>query len=159
MITDLRRSPLPAAERRTIICEVVLPRVLVRQRYLKSIANAEPSIGEAALRTLAELLADPLFADLEEAELTKGFTPEHLRAITQRDLVGLRQLMKEAGPPPKAPVTPTERWAGRARRVTDILAGLSSHRHVVEELAALRRSVRELQLAQARLEEELRSRG
>jgi len=157
MVRDLRRSHLTGPERDLIIVDVVLPRVLVRQRYLRSIANAEPADGEAALRELAALLTDPVFARLDPAELRKGFTAEHLAAITRQDLPGLRQLMKEAAPPLKAPVQPAERWRGRLRRVTDVVAGLSSHRHVVEELAALRRSVRELQAAQARLEEELRS--
>ncbi|GAB2589701.1 glycosyltransferase family 2 protein [Microlunatus antarcticus] len=159
MITDLTRSPLSEAERLRVVYDVLLPRVLLRQRYLASIANADPEVGAKALAELAGLLADPLLAGLDDAGLRKGFTPEHLAAIRDRDLPGLRRLMKQAGPAPKAPVGTAERWAGRARRVTDVVAGLASHRHVVEELAALRRSVRELQKAQERLEEELRTRG
>ena len=157
MVRDLRKSPLPWSERRRIVADVVLPRVLMRQRYLMSITNVEPSTGQVALRELAALLADPLFADLEPTELKKGFTAEHLALINGQDLAGLRRLMKQADPPPKAPVGTVERWVGRSRRIGDVFAGLSSHRHVVTELAALRRSVRELQTAQARLEEELRS--
>lgn len=157
MIRDLNGSDLAPRERRAILSDVVLPRVLLRQRYLSSIADAEPEVGAEALRALHDLLADPLVAGLDGAELKKGFTPEHLAVIAQRDLDGLRRLTKRAGPPPKAPVGTVERWGGRVRRLADVIAGLSNHRHVVEELAALRRSVRELQAAQARLEEELRS--
>jgi glycosyltransferase involved in cell wall biosynthesis len=156
MIRDLNASGLSTRERRAIVADVVLPRVLLRQRYLVSVVNAEPEVGAAALRELRTLLADPLVADLDPAALTRGVTPEHLAAVAREDLAGLRQLMKQAAPAPKAPVGRTERWLGRARRVADVVTGLSNHRHVAEELAALRRSVRELQNAQARLEEELR---
>ena len=157
MLADLARSDLPAAERSKIVTDVVLPRVLIRQRYLVSIANAEPKVGAAALRELRGLLADPLVAEVDPTELKKGFTPEHLAVIVGEDLDGLRGLVKQAGPPPKAPVGLRKRWVGRARRIPEIVAGLSNHRQVVDELAALRRSVRELQAGQARLEEELRS--
>ena len=115
MVRDLGRSALPGPERHLIVVDVVLPRVLVRQRYLRAIANAEPADGEAALRGLAALMTDPVLADLDPGELRKGFTAEHLAAITRQDLPGLRQLMKEAAPPPKAPVQPAERWRGRVR--------------------------------------------
>lgn len=160
MLSDLRRSELPEAERRTIVADVVLPRVLVRQRYLVAIVDADRGVGAPALHELRRLLSDPLVADLDPGELRKGFTPEHLAAITTEDLAGLRALVKQASPAKKAPPGTRQRWVRRARRLRQVVVGLANHRQVVEELAALRRSVHELQAAQLRLEGEVRaSRG
>ena len=68
MLTALRTSNLPESERREIISHVALPRVLMRQGYLKAIVKAGPVAGTRALRRLSKLLADPLVADLDPAD-------------------------------------------------------------------------------------------
>ncbi len=156
MLSDLRRSSLTELERTRVMREVVLPRVLLRQRYLSSIAGARPELGTVALRELAVLLDDPLVALVRPDSLTKGLTPEHLEVVARGDLVGLRELM-ETSPAPTVRVPAAARWADRARRARDLAAGLVGQRQLRTELATLRRSVRELQDGQERLESELRA--
>jgi hypothetical protein len=69
MLTALRTSDLPEAERRKIIGDVSLPRVLVREGYLKAIVKAGPDEGGRALRRLSRLLAEARVTDLDPAEL------------------------------------------------------------------------------------------
>ena len=45
MLTALRTSNLPESERRKIIGQITLPRVLMRQGYLKAIVKAGPVAG------------------------------------------------------------------------------------------------------------------
>ena len=49
MLTALRKCNLPESERREIICQVTLPRVLMRQGYLKEIVKAGPVVWKRAL--------------------------------------------------------------------------------------------------------------
>ena len=80
----------------------------MRQRYLKAIVKAGPVTGTVALRRLSQLLADPLVADLDPAEL-EGVTGKHLARIAKSDWAGLAYLMSTAG------FTSTvSRWARRA---------------------------------------------
>jgi glycosyltransferase involved in cell wall biosynthesis len=99
MLTALRKSNLPESERRQIISRVVLPRVLISHGYLKAIVNAGPVAGTRALRRLSKLLADPLVADLDPAEL-KEVTEEHLAKIAKSDWAGLTHLVSSAAPHP-----------------------------------------------------------
>ncbi|MGI3784640.1 MAG: glycosyltransferase family 2 protein [Janthinobacterium lividum] len=160
MLSDLHRSTLTEAERRQIVCDVVLPRVLVQQRYLKSIVGEGPRPGSRALRRLADLLTDPLVAGVEPADLKKGFTADHLAVVRAADWVGLRDLLKQSGPvapPPKAAPKLTQRWVRRGRRVADMASGWASHRRLAAELGQLRRTVEDLQKAQLQLEAEVRT--
>ncbi len=84
MLTALRKSNLPESERREIISNVTLPRVLMSHGYLKAIVNAGPIAGTRALRQLSKLLADPLVADLDPVGLD-GVTGEHLAVIAKSD--------------------------------------------------------------------------
>ena len=99
MLTALRKSNLPESERREIISHVTLPRVLMRQGYLKAVVKAGPDAGTRALRRLSKLLADPLVADLDPAGL-EGVTGEHLAVIAKSDWAGLAHLMGSAAPTP-----------------------------------------------------------
>ncbi len=161
MLADLHRSPLPEAERRQIVAEVVLPRVLVQQRYLKSIVSEGPRSGPRALRRLADLLADPLVAGLQPAELKKSFTPDHLAVVVEADWARLRDLLKQSGgaspPPKKAPPGLGQRWRRRGRRMAEMASGWASHKRLAEELGQLRRTVEDLQKAQLQLEAEVRA--
>ncbi|SDV04924.1 Glycosyl transferase family 2 [Microlunatus sagamiharensis] len=161
MLGDLGRSTLTDREKTRILREVVLPRVLLRQRYLTSIADSEPEAGERALRDLAALLADPVVALVRPDSLTKGLRPEHLDAVRRVDLPALREALAEVPPPPppKAVVTRAERWRGRGRRLVDVSRGLLGHRQVAAELATLRHALTELEAAQRRLEAEVQALG
>ena len=143
MLTALRKSNLPESERRQIICQVTLPRVLMRQGYLKAIVKAGPVAGTRALRRLSKLLADPLVADLDPAEL-KGLTGEHLAVIAKSDWARLALLMGMAGPPPQSRVGRTAWLVTRARRLVDRASGRAELRRVVNELALLQRSVKDV---------------
>ena len=103
MLTALRKSNLPESERREILSRVTLPRVLIRQGYLKAIVKAGPIAGTRALRRLSKLLADPLVADLDPAEL-KGVTEKQLAVIAKSDWVGLARLLSPDRPTPKSRV-------------------------------------------------------
>jgi glycosyltransferase involved in cell wall biosynthesis len=121
MLTALRKSDLPESERRTILCQVSLPRVLMRQGYLKAIVKAGPVSGSRALRRLSELLADPLVADLDPAEL-KGVTSEHLAVIARSDWTGLAHLVDPADARhSRLPLA--ARWITRGRRLIDVVSG------------------------------------
>ena len=52
MLTALRESELPQSDRRQILGQIALPRVLVRQGYLNAIVKAGPVAGTRALRRL-----------------------------------------------------------------------------------------------------------
>ena len=97
MLTALRSSNLPESERQEIISQVVLPRVLMRQGYLKAIVKAGPDARTRALRRLSKVLADPLVADLDPAGL-KGATGDHLAAIAKSDWAGPAHLVSPASP-------------------------------------------------------------
>ena len=159
MLTDLQRCGLPEAERRAVLGEIALPRLLLQQRYLSSIVAAGPATGADALGRLATLLADPLVAGLEESDLKKGLTPAHLAVAVAADWSALRDLLRQPDepPPPAARVRPVQRWLAHGTHVARLVFGQTRPRRVLEELAALRRSVNQLQKAQARLEADVRA--
>ena len=101
MLTALRKSNVPESERREIISNVTLPRVLMSHGYLKAIVNAGPVAGTRALRQLSKLLADPLVADLDPVGLD-GVTGEHLGVIAKSDWSGLTHLVNSAAPRPQS---------------------------------------------------------
>jgi glycosyltransferase involved in cell wall biosynthesis len=156
MLTALHRSDLPDAERRQIISHTTLPRVLIRQGYLKAIIKAGPVVGTRALRRLAKLLADPLVTGIDPADL-EGVTEEHLARIAKADWPGLAYLMGTSGPRRSARFPQAARLAKRGRRLVDVASGRTRHRRIVTELKALRRSVEEIAEAQRRLEENLQA--
>jgi glycosyltransferase involved in cell wall biosynthesis len=94
MLTALRKSNLPESERRDILSNIALPRVLMTHGHLKAVVKAGPDVGSRALRRLSKLLADPLVAGLDPAGL-KGVTGEHLAVIAKSDWVGLAHLMMD----------------------------------------------------------------
>ncbi|GAA3573762.1 hypothetical protein GCM10022197_33300 [Microlunatus spumicola] len=159
MLEALRASGLPEDERRAILCEISLPRVLLQQRYLASIVNVGPGAGPAALRELSALLADPLVAGLTAADLKKGLTTDHLRLVAAADWNGLRDLLRQPdeAAAPVVPLGGVARWRERGRHLADQALGRARHRQLLDELAALRRSVNNLQKAQVRLEADLRA--
>lgn len=144
MLTVLRTSPVPEAERREIVSQIVLPRVLVRQNYLKSIIKAGPVVGTRALRRLSKLLADPLVTDLTPAELN-GVTVEQLRKIAKSDWAGLARLVIPGAAAPGSPVGAAARVVRRGRRLFDLASGRASRQRVVDELRSVRRTVNKLQ--------------
>ena len=156
MLTALRNSNLPESERREIISQVTLPRVLMKQGYLKAIVNAGPDAGTRRLRGLSKLLADPLVADLDPAGL-KGVTEEHLAVIAKSDWAGLAHLMSPADPHPQPHVGIAARWVTRTRRFVDVASGRATRRQVIDELALLRRSVEDMRKEQRRLEANLQA--
>jgi len=113
MLAALRGSAVPDAERRQIVAQVVLPRVLMRQGYLTAIVKAGPLEGRRALRRLSKLLADPLVTELDPGEL-KGVTEEHLAKVAGSDWVGLAYLMGTASPHPQSRLGLARRWAAKA---------------------------------------------
>jgi predicted O-methyltransferase YrrM len=144
MLTALRESNLPESERREIISRVVLPRVLMRQSYLKAVVKAGPRAGTRALRRLSKLLADPLVANLDPAGL-EGVTGEHLAVITKSDWAGLARLMSSAAAShSQSRVGIAARWITRGRRFVDFGSGRARQRRVINELALLRRSVEDM---------------
>ena len=142
MLTALRTSNLPESERREIISNVALPRVLMRQGYLKAVVKAGPVAGTRALRRLSKLLADPMVAGLDPAAL-KGLTGKHLAVIAKSDWARLA-LMTSAAPQAKSRVGIAARWVTRGRRFVDLASRRASQRQVVNELALLRRSVEDM---------------
>ena len=122
MLTALRESTLPESERREIISQVTLPRVLMRQGYLKAIVEAGPVTGTRALRRLSGVLADPVVAGLDPAEL-KGVTGKHLAMIARSDWTGLACLMVTAGPDPQSRLGLATRWVTWGRRLVDRVSG------------------------------------
>ena len=155
MLTALRTSNLPESERREIISNVALPRVLMRQGYLKAVVKAGPVAGTRALRRLSKLLADPMVAGLDPAAL-KGLTGEHLAVIAKSDWARLA-LMTSAAPQAKSRVGIAARWVTRGRRFVDLASRRASQRQVVNELALLRRSVEDMRKEQRRLEVNLQA--
>ena len=154
MLTALRESNLPESERREIISHVTLPRVLMRQGYLKAIVDAGPHAGTRALRRLSKLLDDPLVADLDPAGL-EVVTREHLAVIARSDWAGLAQLLGAAVPRRQSPAEIAARWLTRGRRFVDVASGRARQRQIVSELALLRRSVEDMREEQRRLEANL----
>jgi glycosyltransferase involved in cell wall biosynthesis len=158
MLEALRASDLPEDERRAILCEIALPRVLLQQRYLASVVSVGAGAGPAALRELSALLADPLVAGLTPADLKKGLTVDHLRVVAAADWNALRDLLRQPDEAaPAVPVGRVARWRERGRHLVDQASGRARHRQLLDELAALRRSVNNLQKAQVRLEADLRA--
>ena len=51
MLTALRTATFPNPSGGTILCQVSLPRVLMRQRYLKAIVKAGPVSGDSGVAT------------------------------------------------------------------------------------------------------------
>jgi hypothetical protein len=156
MLTALRESELSDAERREVIGQISLPRVLVQQGHLKAVVSAGPRAGARALRRLSTLLADPLAADLDPADV-KGVTAEHLAVITRSDWIGLARLIGPVGPYPQFGLRLPPKWVTRGRRFFDVASGRARHRRVVNELALLRQSVEDLQRSQRRLEAKLQT--
>lgn len=154
MLTALRDAALPEAERRRILTEVVLPRVLLRQGYLKAIVNAGPDDGGRALARLAETLRDPRVAELDPAELT-DLTPEHLTVIAAEDWPGVVRLVTGRDPAPPQRNGTARRWLRQGRRVLGVVSGRARHRRLVAELTSLRQSIEQLTEAQQRLEARL----
>jgi len=151
MLTALRESDLSESEQREIISRVALPRILMRQRYLKAIVTAGPVAGTQALRRLSELLADPLVADLDPAGL-EGVTGEHLRMIAKSDWAGLARLLGwEALHQPQSRVGFGARGVARVRRFVDVASGRVEQRRVVDELRRLRRAVEDVRIEQRQL--------
>jgi glycosyltransferase involved in cell wall biosynthesis len=136
MLTALRKSKIPKSERREIISHVTLPRVLIRQGYLKAVVNAGPDAGTRALRRLSKLLADPLVANLDPAEL-EGVTEEHLAVIAESDWAGLAHLVSGAGPHPQSRVGIAARWVMRVRRFVDV-ASVRARQKIIMVRAILR---------------------
>ncbi len=156
MLTSLRDSDLPESEQRQIISDVTLPRVLIRQGYLTAIVKAGPVAGTRALGRLSALLADPLVADLDPAEL-KDVTPEQLARIVRADWAGLSYLMSTARPRRRPRAGLALRWVKRGRHFVDVASGRARHRRLVNELTSLRRSVEDVREAQRRLDASLQS--
>jgi len=173
MLTALRNSNLPDSERRQIIGQVTLPRVLIKQGYLKAVVNAGPEAGAPALRRLSKLLADPLVADLDPAEL-KGVTMAHLAVIAESDWDGLSRLVDPADSRPRSRIGLPRQWvrweravrlASRGRRlILEMAPGRTRHSRVLSELgqlgnelALLRRSVEDVRKTQRRLEANLQA--
>ena len=156
MLTAVRRSKLPESERREIIGQIALPRVLIRQGYLKAIVKAGPITGTWALRRLSKLLADPLVADLDTAEL-KAVTREHLTRIARSDWAGLAYLLGRTNPYPQSLVRFARRWVRRGRRLVDEVSARTRRTQVVDELTLVRHSVEDLRKAQRRLEANLQA--
>lgn len=153
MLTALRECNLSDSERQKIICEVTLPRVLMRQGYLHDIVKAGPVAGTSALRRLSEALADPLVAAVDPTKL-KGMTGEQLAVVTKADWAGLVRLMSPHRKyRSRFIVAGVTRWC----RFVDVASGRARHRRVVNELALLRRSVEDIAAAQLRLEAALRT--
>jgi glycosyltransferase involved in cell wall biosynthesis len=150
MLTALRKSNLPESEQRTIISQVCLPRVLMRQGYLRAIVYAGPIAGTQALRRLSALLSDPLVADLDPAAL-KDVTGEHLAVIAKSDWAGLAHLVSPAAPHPQSRVGIAARWVKRGRRFVDVASVRARQRQVFNKLALLRRSVEDMRKEQRRL--------
>jgi len=150
MLTALRKSNLPESERREIISRVTLPRVLMRQGYLKALVNAGPDAGTQALRRLSTLLADPLVADLDPAAL-EGVTGEHLAVIAKSDWAGLAHLVSVSAPHPQSRVGIAARWVTRGRRFVDVASVRARQRQVFDKLALLRRSMEDMRKEQRRL--------
>ena len=162
MLTALRECSLPESERREIICQITLPRVLIRQEYLKAIVRAGPVAGTRALRRLSNLIADPLLTDLDPTQL-KEVTEEHLAVIARSDWPGLALLMSPVPVNPQVSVglaarwtKQGRRWIKRGRRFVAVASGRARHRRVVHELRLLRRSVEDMRKAQRQLEATLR---
>jgi glycosyltransferase involved in cell wall biosynthesis len=149
MLTALRKSNLPKSERREIISRVTLPRVLMRQGYLKAVVKAGPDAGTQALRRLSKLLADPLVADLDPDGL-EGVTGKHLAVIAKSDWAALAHLVSPAGPHPQSPVGTAARWVTRGRRLVDLASGRARQTRVGNALALLRRSVEDMRQARRR---------
>lgn len=159
MLAALRTSSLPEPERKAVLGEIALPRVLLQQRYLTSIVAAGPTVGAAALRQLSTLLADPMVASLAETDLKKGLTSQHLAIAVRADWAGLRDLLREPDVPPSTARTGfAERWLVRGRHLAGRVSGRARHQELLDELTALRRSVNNLQKAQVRLEKSLEQR-
>ena len=154
MLTALRESNLPESERLEIISHVTLPRVLMRQGYLKAVVDAGPRAGPRALRRLSKLLNDPLVADLDPAGL-EVVTSEHLAVIARSDWAGLAHLFGAAAPRPQSRAEIAARWLTRGRRFVDVASGRARQRQIVSELALLRRSVEDMREEQRRLEANL----
>jgi glycosyltransferase involved in cell wall biosynthesis len=112
MLTALRKSNLPDADRRKIICDVTLPRLLMREGYLRAIVKAGPAQGGLALRRLSTLLADARVADLDPTELT-ALTGDHLAVIATSDWAGLARLMRRARPRLLPPAGLAAQWLSR----------------------------------------------
>ena len=119
MLAALRTSNLSESERREIVSNVALPRVLMRQGYLKAVVKAGPVAGTRALRRLSKLLADPLVADIDPAGLT-GVTRAYLAVIAKSDWAGLARLVSAAALTPQSLVRIATRWVARGRRFVDV---------------------------------------
>jgi Glycosyl transferase family 2 len=132
MVAALRASGLVESECREILSRVALPRVLMRQGYLRAVVEAGRDVGVPALRRLSELLADPLVAGLDPAGL-EGVTGEHLAVIAKSDWAGLARLMSVPGPAAHSPVAQPRvglaaRWVTRGRRLVDVASGRAKRR-------------------------------
>lgn len=154
MLAALRTSALAESEKRKILGQVCLPRILLQEGYLRAIVSVGPRAGNRPLRRLARLLADPLVAGIDPADL-KGRTGEHLAVVAGADWKALAALVSPTTPPPSDRPGPAAKWVGRGRRVVDGVTGRARHRRLLAELTRLRRSVEDVRATQSRLEAQL----
>ncbi len=150
MLAALRACELPEGERHEIAARVILPRILVREKYLRAIVYAGPDAGGRALRRLSELLADPLITGIDPGRLD-GVLREHLAVVGRADWDALARLVR----PHSHPVLQfrsAARWFARGRRFVDTAVIRARHRRLGKELVQLQRSVDDLRKAQHRLE-------
>lgn len=151
MLAVVESSDLPESERRAIVSERVLTRLLVNQGYLQAIVNAGPVAGSAALARLSELFADPLVAGIDRAEV-KGLTAAQFGAIVDADWALLADLMS-----PAARFGLSARMARRASRLVETVSGRARHRQVLYELDLLRNAVEDLRTETRRLDANLQA--
>ncbi len=154
MLATVRQSDLPESDRREILSQIILPRVLIGQQHLRAIVDAGPEPGAQALRRLGDEFRDPLIVDLEPSDLDaaalKGLTRQHLSAIAETDWFGLASLVRPGYQRPRSGLG--QRWLARGRQFVDRASGRARHRQIVHELARLSRTVELMRDEQRRLE-------
>ncbi|GAB3926819.1 hypothetical protein GCM10011575_08500 [Microlunatus endophyticus] len=156
MIEALRESELEDSERRAIVSTRVLPRILMRHRYLASMLALGKPAGPVELRRLADLLRDPVLAGADPAG-AEGLTGTLLAGVLRSDWDGVVAQLSgkpNAAPAAKASTGPTTETSTGPTTETSTQALLAA---VVEELAALRRTVDKIAADQQRLETNLRA--
>ena len=158
MIEALRDSTLEDSERRAIVSTTVLPRLLMRHRYLRSIVAVGKPAGPAELQRLADLLHDPVLAGADPAG-AEGLSGSLLAGVLRSDwddiAAQLGSRPASAAAPSALPVpVPTTQPTTQPTPEPTTGALLAT---VVEELAALRKTVDKIAADQHRLETNLRA--
>lgn len=146
MLTALDASGLPDDEGTDILLQAVLPRILIRERYLTAIVAAGPGVGVPALCRLSTMLVERPVEGVDPTGI-KGLTRDHLEVIAAADWSALRQLLERA--PEQSRLT---RWVGRARQLAHRVRARTPHRQLLHEVERLQESVEELCRAQDRLQ-------